>query len=151
MNKLVEFGRKALFYVRVLSGYEERKIRNYRLLLEKRLQEAQEKKAALRRLPEQAVLAEVRQMVEQMQSLNQKLEETETAIEEYFKPIDNQAEILMKMQLDGEERKMKQMMQAMKAEALVEKAEAEKNANAHHVETNQHNQEKEASSKQQPL
>ncbi|WCJ25782.1 hypothetical protein M5689_007642 [Euphorbia peplus] len=164
MNKLLEFGRKALFYARVLSGYEERRIRNYRLLLEKRLKQAQEEKAALRKLPEQAILAEVRQMVEQMQHLNQKLEETEVAIEEYFKPIDKHAEMLMKMQLDGEERKMKHMMQAMQTEAMAEKAEAEKNAkvlvemaeaekNAKvpHIETNQVNQEKEHSSKQQPL
>ena len=37
MKKVLEFGRKAMFYVRVLSGYEERRIRSYRLQLEKRL------------------------------------------------------------------------------------------------------------------
>lgn len=38
MKKLIEFGRKAMFYVRVLSGYEERRIRSYRLELQRRLQ-----------------------------------------------------------------------------------------------------------------
>ena len=39
MNKLLEFGRKAMFYVRVLSGYEERRIRSYRLELQRRLEQ----------------------------------------------------------------------------------------------------------------
>lgn len=39
MDKLLEFGRRAMFYARVLSGYEERRIRSYRLQLEKRLQQ----------------------------------------------------------------------------------------------------------------
>ncbi|KAM3709705.1 hypothetical protein ACJW31_02G192900 [Castanea mollissima] len=76
MNKLLDFGRKALFYVRVLSGYEERRIRSFRLELEQRMKQAQERKAALRKVPEQAILAEVRRMVEEMQNLNKKLEET---------------------------------------------------------------------------
>lgn len=37
MDKVLEFGRRALFYVKVLSGYEERRIRSFRLELEKRL------------------------------------------------------------------------------------------------------------------
>lgn len=39
MKKLIEYGRKAMFYVRVLSGYEERRIRSYRLELQKRITE----------------------------------------------------------------------------------------------------------------
>lgn len=39
MKKLLDFGRRALFYIRVLSGYEERKIRNHRLQLEQRLRQ----------------------------------------------------------------------------------------------------------------
>lgn len=39
MNKLIEFGRKALFYARVLSGYEERRIRSYRLELENHIKQ----------------------------------------------------------------------------------------------------------------
>ena len=39
MNKLLDFGRKALFYVRVLSGYEERRIRSFRLELEQRMKQ----------------------------------------------------------------------------------------------------------------
>ncbi|KAJ9147646.1 hypothetical protein P3X46_029782 [Hevea brasiliensis] len=146
MNKLLDFGRKALFYVRVLSGYEERKICNYRLQLEKRLQQAQERKAALRKIPEQAILSEVRRMVEEMQTLNWKLEETEAAIEEYFKPVDKEAEIIMKMQLEGEEKTMKEMMKVMQTQALLERAEAEKSANSHNVDTNQHSQEMDSSS-----
>ncbi|XP_050265285.1 uncharacterized protein LOC126709202 [Quercus robur] len=133
MNKLLDFGRKALFYVRVLSGYEERRIRSFRLELEQRMKQAQERKAALRKVPEQAILAEVRRMVEEMQNLNKKLEETEAAIEEYFKPIDKEAEVIVKMQLDGEEKTLKEMMKTMQQQALLEKAEAEKIANANQV------------------
>lgn len=39
MDKLLEFGRKAFFYARVLSGYEQWRIRSYRLKLDKRLQQ----------------------------------------------------------------------------------------------------------------
>ncbi|KAM7258846.1 hypothetical protein ACFE04_014587 [Oxalis oulophora] len=122
MAKLLEFGRKALFYVKVLSGYEERRIRNFRLELENRLKQAEARKAALRKLPEQVILGEVRQMVQQMQDLNKKLEETEASIEEYFKPLDKDAEFIMKTQIDGEEKTMMQMAEAMQRE--VEKADA---------------------------
>lgn len=37
---------------------------------------AEEKKAALNKVPEQIILSEVRRMVEDMQSMNKKLEET---------------------------------------------------------------------------
>ncbi|ONI06396.1 hypothetical protein PRUPE_5G058400 [Prunus persica] len=141
MNKLIEFGRKALFYARVLSGYEERRIRSFRLEVEKRLKEANERKLAIRKIPEQTILSEVRRMVEEMKTLNRKLEETEAAIEEYFKPIDKEAEMIMKTQLEGEERTMKEMMKAMHQQALLEKAEAEKTtAAAQILETNQKNQ-----------
>ncbi|KAG9456304.1 hypothetical protein H6P81_000812 [Aristolochia fimbriata] len=134
MNKLLEFGRKALFVVRVLSGFEERRIRSYRLMLQKRIEAAEARKMALRKIPEQAILAEVRRMVEEMQTLNQKLEETESAIEDYFKPIDKQAEILMNTQLEREERTMKEMVIAMKDQALMEKEVAKRIANAHVVD-----------------
>lgn len=39
MDKLLQFGRRALFYIRVLSGYEERRIRSFRLGLDKRLKQ----------------------------------------------------------------------------------------------------------------
>ncbi|KAG4117227.1 hypothetical protein Goshw_009881 [Gossypium schwendimanii] len=149
MDKLREFGRKALFYVRVLSGYEERRIRNYRLQLEQRLQQAQARKAALRKIPEQTVLQEVRRMVEDMQALNKRLEETEAAIEEYFKPIDKEVETIMKIQLDGEEKTMKEMMATMQRQALLEKMEAEKIANTHQPDTNQGNQDATTSSRSQ--
>ncbi|KAI3813080.1 hypothetical protein L1987_17796 [Smallanthus sonchifolius] len=129
MKKLMEFGRKAMFYVRVLSGYEERRIRSYRLDLEKRITEAQQKKAEIRKFPEQLILSEVRQMVEEMQSVNKQLEDTETAIDEYFKPFDKQAEMIVEMKLQEEEKTMKQMMQAMKAQALIDQQDLQKNAN----------------------
>ncbi|KAL6985891.1 hypothetical protein U1Q18_019264 [Sarracenia purpurea var. burkii] len=141
MDKLLEFGRKAMFYVRVLSGYEERRIRSYRLQLQKRIQQSEEKKAALKKIPEQIILSEVRRMVEEMQALNRKLEETEASIEEYFKPIDKEAEIIMKMQLEGEEKTMRQMVKTMQTQALLEKAEADRIANVKNAEASQHVQE----------
>lgn len=61
----------------------------------------------------------------------------EAAIEEYFKPIDKEAEIIMKMQLDGEEKAMKEMMATMHKQALFEKVEAEKIANMQNAGTSQ--------------
>ncbi|XP_008781502.1 uncharacterized protein LOC103701273 [Phoenix dactylifera] len=126
MDKLLEFGRKTWFMVRVLSGYEERRIRAYRLQLQKRIEKAQARKEELRRIPEQAILAEVRRMVEQMQALNHQLEETEAAIEEYFKPIDKNAEIIMSMQLEKEEKQMKEMLKAMHEQAMLQRELAAK-------------------------
>ncbi|KAF9613653.1 hypothetical protein IFM89_009541 [Coptis chinensis] len=163
MNKIVEFGRKFIFYARVLSG------------------QAQERKAALRKIPEQTILTEVRRMVEEMQTLNKKLEETfltlqrskpqvsgtltmvrlwrshegnasgtskylsrclgtptEAAIEDYFKPIDKEAAIMMDVQLKGEEKNMKEMVQVMQQQALLEKAELDKTAEALGEDANQH-------------
>lgn len=122
----MEFGKKAWFMVRVLSGYEERRIRAYRLQLQKRIEKAQARKEELRRIPERAILSEVRQMVEQMQALNRQLEETEAAIEEYFKPIDKNAEIIMNMQLEKEEKQMKEMMKAMHEQAMLQREMAAK-------------------------
>ncbi|GJY92760.1 hypothetical protein Tco_0508542 [Tanacetum coccineum] len=136
-NKLLDFGRKAMFYVRVLSGYEERRIRSYRLNLQKRITQAEEKKAEIRKIPEQLILSEVRQMVQEMQAVNKQLEETEAAINEYLKPVDKQAEMIVEMQLKEEEKTMKQMMQAMKEQALLGKEEAERNANLKIAETKQ--------------
>ncbi|KAB1220054.1 hypothetical protein CJ030_MR3G007095 [Morella rubra] len=169
MDKLLAFGKKALFYARVLSGYEERRIRGFRLQLEKRVQQvlplgvlmklfylnldwmkAQERKAALRRIPEQAVLAEVRRMVEEMQTLNKKLDETEAAIEEYFKPIDKEAEILMKMQLEGEEKTAREMMRTLQQQALLEKVEAEKISTLHQADAKHHKQDQTQTSFETP-
>ncbi|CAK8567262.1 unnamed protein product [Lathyrus sativus] len=140
MNKLLDFGKKFMFYARVLSGYEERRIRNFRLQLEQRVQQAQAKKAAINKVPEQIILSEVRRMVEEMQALNKKLEETEVAIEEYFKPLDKEAEFLMKMQLQGEEKTSEMMMKTLQEQAMRRQAEAEKNTSVpqtENVETNQ--------------
>ncbi|KAK4728433.1 hypothetical protein R3W88_021421 [Solanum pinnatisectum] len=142
MKKLIEFGRKAMFYIRVLSGYEERKIRSYRLQLQQRLQQAEERKAAVRKIPEQMILSEVRRMVEEMQALNKKLEDTETAITDYFKPLDQQAEEVVKMQLKGDEKRKDEMMEAMQKQALLEMAQAEKQKNMPMLNTNKHVQDK---------
>ncbi|KAL1562864.1 hypothetical protein AAHA92_05392 [Salvia divinorum] len=130
MDKVREFFKKTIFYARVLSGYEERRIRSYRLQLQKRLQQAEVRKAALNKVPEQIILSEVRKMVQEMQSLNKKLEDTEAAIEDYFKPLDKEAEMIMKAQLEGEEKTMREMVATMQRQALLEKAEAEADAQA---------------------
>lgn len=132
-----------MFYARVLSGYEERRIRSYRLQLQQRLEQAQVRKAALNRVPEQIILSEMRKMVQDMQAMNKKLEETEAAIEEYFKPIDKEAEMIMKAQLEGEEKSMREMMATMQRQALLEREEAEAEAeaaraNLQNAETDQH-------------
>ncbi|CAN4078068.1 unnamed protein product [Withania somnifera] len=142
MKKLIEFGRKAMFYIRVLSGYEERRIRSYRLQLQQRLQQAEERKAAVRKIPEQMILSEVRRMVEEMQALNKKLEDTETAIDEYFKPLDQQAEEVVKMQLKGDEKRKDELMEAMQRQALLEMTRAEKLKNMQMLNTNKDVQEK---------
>lgn len=46
--------------------------------------QAEERKAALRKIPEQVILSEVRRMVEEMQSLNKKLEETVSSLPSFF-------------------------------------------------------------------
>ncbi|XXG48058.1 hypothetical protein AAC387_Pa02g2597 [Persea americana] len=101
-----------------------------------KIKEAQARKASLRKIPEQAMLAEVRRMVEEMQTLNRKLEETEATIEEYFKPIDREAQIIMNMQLEGEEKTMREMMKAMQEQAVLEKAAAEKMAKMSSADAN---------------
>ncbi|KAK7259399.1 hypothetical protein RIF29_25006 [Crotalaria pallida] len=140
MNKLLDFGRKAMFYARVLSGYEERRIRSFRLKLEKHVQQVQERKAAINKVPEQIIISEVRRMVEEMQALNKKLEETEAAIEDYFKPLDNEAEIIMKMQLEREEKTSQMMMNALEEQAALQTARAEKNASMNQAVNSESNQ-----------
>lgn len=142
MKKLLEFGRKAMFYIRVLSGYEERRIRSYRLQMQQRLQQAEERKVAIRKIPEQMILSEVRRMVEEMQALNKKLEETEAAIDDYFKPINTEAEAIVKMQLEGEENRTKEMMNILQKQAFLEKHQAQKLLSAENVVTNKHDQDK---------
>lgn len=43
----------------------------------------------------------------------------------------------MKMQLEGEEKTMREMMKAMQQQALLEKTESNKNVKVHDVDTNQ--------------
>ncbi|KAL3715202.1 hypothetical protein ACJRO7_007007 [Eucalyptus globulus] len=112
---LLKVGRMALFHVSLLSKYKERRIMSFRLQLEDHLQQ----------VPEQVISTEVRRMVEEMQALNKKLEDTEAATEDYFKPIDKQAETIMIIQL----------------EALLKKDEKDRLANAKNVaNSNQHKQ-----------
>ena len=134
MDKLVQFGRKAWFVVRVMSGYEERRIRSYRLQLQQRLQQAQAKKKEIEKQPEQVILSEVRQVVQQMQALNQHLEEAETAIDEYFKPIDKNAQILIDMQMEKEEKQMKEMLQVMRGQIEMQREIEARKAEASAVE-----------------
>ncbi|TKY68625.1 hypothetical protein E2542_SST04881 [Spatholobus suberectus] len=107
--------------------------------LSTRIQQAQARKAAINKVPEQIIISEVRRMVEEMQALNKKLEETEAAIEDYFKPLDKEAEIIMKMQLQGEERTSEMMMKALEKQALLQQVEAEKNASMHQVDNSEAN------------
>lgn len=48
----------------------------------------------------------------------------------------------MKMQLEGEEKAMREMVKTMQSQALLEKTEAERLANVTNSEANQHVQEK---------
>lgn len=72
----------------------------------------------------------------------------EATFDDYLKPINKQAEIIMKTQLEGEENSMKDMMKAMQTRALLEKYEAERKANANDADANQSNQETEPTTKQ---
>ncbi|KAJ1696329.1 hypothetical protein LUZ63_004841 [Rhynchospora breviuscula] len=121
MNKLLEYGRKAWFIVRVMSGYEERRIRAYRLLLQEKIRKAQAKREEVKKLPEQVILSEVRRMVEEMQGLNRLLEETEAKIEEHFKPIDEAANRIINLQMEKEERRMKEMMKIAHEQAMMQR------------------------------
>ncbi|XP_050378293.1 uncharacterized protein LOC126795507 [Argentina anserina] len=107
---------------------------------EKRLQQAEERRLAIKKLPEQTILSEVRRMVEGMQNLNKQLEETEAAIEDYFKPLDQEAQRLIKTQLEGEEKTMKRMMKTMHDQAMLDIAEEERKVKAQIVDTNQKDQ-----------
>lgn len=139
-----------MFYVRVLSGYEERRIRSYRLQLQQRLQQAEEKKAAIRRVPEQVILSEVRNMVGELQALNKQLEETETQINEHFKPIEKEAEAIMEMQLEREATTMVDMMTESHRQTLLQEIEAEKKMAKQNLEKSKHLQESSPTTTSQP-
>lgn len=55
----------------------------------------------------------------------------------------------MKVQLEGEEKTMRQMMAAMQEQALLERAEAAKNAKVHNIDTEVSNKDSESSAAQQ--
>lgn len=50
----------------------------------------------------------------------------EAAIEDYFKPIDKNAEIIMNMQIEKEEKQMQEMLKTMQEQAMIQKEMAEK-------------------------
>ncbi|XP_047249990.1 uncharacterized protein LOC107868359 isoform X1 [Capsicum annuum] len=104
--------------------------------------QAEQRKEEVRKMPEQVILSEVRRMVEEMQALNKKLEDTEMAINEYFKPLDQQAEEVVKMQLKGDEKRKDELIEAMQRQAILEMAQAEKQKNMRMLNTNKHVQEK---------
>ena len=65
----------------------------------------------------------------------------EATIEEYFKPLDKEAEAVMKMQLAGEERTSNMMMEALQQRALLQQAKAEKTASMQQIDHSEINQE----------
>lgn len=66
----------------------------------------------------------------------------EASIDEYFSPLDKEAETIMKIQLEGEEKSMKEMMKTMQRQAILEKEEAERIANVGDADAKQHIQDK---------
>ncbi|XP_064978891.1 uncharacterized protein LOC103995884 isoform X1 [Musa acuminata AAA Group] len=105
---------------------------------------AQARKADLRTIPEQVILSEVRRMVEQMQALNRQLVETEATIEEYFKPIDKSAEIIMNMQLQKDEMQAKEMLKVMQEQAMIQREMAQKKLEVNSTNVSQPAPEKES-------
>uniref|UniRef100_A0ACD5UQK0 Uncharacterized protein n=2 Tax=Avena sativa TaxID=4498 RepID=A0ACD5UQK0_AVESA len=130
MDNLVQFGRKAWFVVRVMSGYEQRRIRSYRLQLQQRLEQAQARKEEVRKHPEQVILSEVRQVVQQMQDLKQHFEEAETTIEKIFNPIDKNAQMIADMQMEKEEAQAKEMAKVMREQIQMQRELAVRTAEA---------------------
>lgn len=53
----------------------------------------------------------------------------EAAIEEYLKPFDKNAKIIMNMQMEKEEKSAKEMLKAMHEEAILKKSEQERIVN----------------------
>ena len=68
----------------------------------------------------------------------------EAVIDDYFKPLDKQVQKVMKTQLEGEEKSMKQMMTAMQEQAFHEQALALKNAKVHDANAQTSNRESES-------
>ncbi|MCE3216103.1 hypothetical protein HAX54_004900 [Datura stramonium] len=113
------------------AGMKERRIRSYRLQLQQRLQQifrgedsafsnsnyisvenyqkAEERKAAVRKIPEQMILSET---------------SMETACKPGISSTEQQAEEVMKMQLKGDERRKDELMEAMQRQALLEMSQA---------------------------
>lgn len=65
----------------------------------------------------------------------------ETSINEYFKPIEKEAEVIMQMQLEREATTMTEMMKEMHRQALLEQVEAEKKMAMQNLEKNKQLQE----------
>ncbi|OMO95771.1 hypothetical protein CCACVL1_05245 [Corchorus capsularis] len=73
----------------------------------------------------------------------------EAAFNEYFKPIDKEVETIMKAQLDGEEKTMKEMLATMQQRAFIEEIKAERAAKMKRQDTKQNNQDATTSSSNQ--
>lgn len=66
----------------------------------------------------------------------------EAAVDDYFKPINMEAETIVKMQLEGEENRTKDMMNILQKQAFLDRLQAEKLISAENVGTNKHDQDK---------
>lgn len=66
----------------------------------------------------------------------------ESAIDQYFSPLDKEAEMIMKVQLEGEERSMKEMVKTMQRQAILEKEEAERLSSVQDAEAKKNIEEK---------
>lgn len=80
-------------------------------------------------------------MVGELQALNKQLEETETQINEHFKPIEKEAEAIMEMQLEREATAMVDMMTESHRQTLLQQIEAEKKMAKQNLEKSKHLQE----------
>lgn len=66
----------------------------------------------------------------------------EAAIDDFLKPINMEAEAIIKMQLEGEENRTKEMMNILQKQAFLEKHQVEKLISAENVVMNKHDQDK---------
>ena len=73
----------------------------------------------------------------------------ESAIEEYLKPIDKNAHMIMNMQLDKEEKQMKEMIKAMQEQALHHKEMALRQAELNSVDSSQQTEDTSSPSKKE--
>uniref|UniRef100_A0A803MCR7 Uncharacterized protein n=1 Tax=Chenopodium quinoa TaxID=63459 RepID=A0A803MCR7_CHEQI len=118
MKRLLEFGKKAMFYVRVLSGYEERRIRSYRLQLEQRLRSEGDINEYFKPIDKEVgVLMDM-----QMEKEKAKMEMMGSM---YKQALIEKAETQAAGDVNSANQTNMETMSAMFKQALLEKAEAE--------------------------